>query len=65
MEAILAATAVAAKNIGYGDRLGTIEVGKQADLISLRADPLTQRWAWNTVHFVMKAGQRYDTLSWN
>ncbi|MBI4502708.1 MAG: amidohydrolase family protein [Gemmatimonadetes bacterium] len=65
MDAIRAATAVAAKNIGYGDRLGTLEKGKFADLISLRADPLTRRWAWNTIHFVMKSGQRYDTLSWN
>ena len=65
IDAIRAATAVAAQNIGYGDRLGTIEPGKQADMISLRADPLTERWAWGKVHLVMKAGKRYDTLTWN
>ena len=65
MDAIRAATAVAAQNLGYGDRLGTLEVGKRADMISLRADPLTERWAWNRVHLVMKDGVRYDGLSWN
>ena len=65
MDAIRAATAVAAENIGYGDRIGTIESGKFADLISLRADPLTERWAWGKVHLVMKNGQRYDGLTWN
>jgi imidazolonepropionase-like amidohydrolase len=65
MDAIRAATAVAAQNLGYGDRLGTLEVGKRADMISLRADPLTARWAWNRIHLVMKDGVRYDGLSWN
>ena len=64
MDAIRAATAVAAENLGYGERLGTLEAGKTADVISLGADPLTQRWAWNTVHLVFKDGQRYDQLSW-
>lgn len=64
MDAIRAATAVAARNIGYGDRLGTIEPGKLADMISLRANPLNDRWAWSKVHLVMKEGERYDTLSW-
>jgi len=65
LEAIRSATAVAARNIGYGDRLGTIEPGKIADMISLKADPLTARWSWGKLHLVMKEGQRYDTLSWN
>lgn len=64
MDAIRAATAVAAEVIGHGDTLGTIEPGKYADIISLRANPLEQRWAWNTVHLVFKEGVRYDTLSW-
>ncbi|MBL4802888.1 MAG: amidohydrolase family protein [Emcibacter sp.] len=64
MDAIRAATAVAAENIGYGDRIGTLEPGKYADLISLRADPLNDRWSWHKVHLVYKNGVRYDTLSW-
>ncbi len=64
MDAIRAATSVAAKNLGYGDRLGSLEPGKVADVISLSADPLNQRWAWHTVHLVFKNGQRYDQMSW-
>lgn len=64
MDAIRAATAVSAENIGYGDRIGTLEPGKYADLISLRADPLNERWAWHKIHLVYKNGVRYDTLTW-
>lgn len=64
MDAIRAATAVGAQNIGLGDELGTLEPGKLADMISLKANPLNERWAWHKIHLVMKAGERYDTLSW-
>lgn len=64
MDGVRAATAVAAENIGYGDRLGTLEPGKLADMISLRANPLETRWAWDTIAFIMKDGVRYDGLSW-
>ncbi|MBV7257495.1 amidohydrolase family protein [Pacificimonas sp. WHA3] len=64
MDAIRAGTAVSAEAIGYGDRIGTLEPGKYADLISLRADPLTERWAWHKINLVYKEGVRKDTLSW-
>ena len=64
MDAIRAATAVAAENIGYADKLGVLEPGKFADIISLKADPLKERWAWSKLHLVMKDGVRYDGLSW-
>ncbi len=64
MDAIRSATAVSADAIGYGDKIGTLEPGKYADFISLRADPLNERWAWHKVHLVYKNGVRYDTLSW-
>lgn len=63
-DAIRSATAVAAEIAGYGDELGTLEPGKYADIISLKANPLEQRWAWNTIHLVFKEGTRYDTLTW-
>jgi imidazolonepropionase-like amidohydrolase len=40
MEALLAATSVAAESLGLGSRLGTIELGKLADLIVVEGDPL-------------------------
>jgi imidazolonepropionase-like amidohydrolase len=64
MDAIRAGTAVSAQNIGLGDDLGTLEPGKLADIISLKANPLEERWAWDKIHLVMKGGERYDTLSW-
>ncbi len=40
LEALQAATRNAAQAVGLGDELGTIEVGKHADLVLLDADPL-------------------------
>jgi imidazolonepropionase-like amidohydrolase len=64
MEAIRAATAVSAKLIGYGDRLGTVEPGKLADLISVQGNPLEDIRVMRQIRLVMKDGARYDTLSW-
>jgi imidazolonepropionase-like amidohydrolase len=41
MEALRAATAVAARALRLGDRIGVIEAGKQADLLLFDGDPLT------------------------
>jgi len=40
MEAIVASTRTAAECLGWGDRLGTVEPGKLADLVIARRDPL-------------------------
>ena len=40
MEAIAAATAVAADACGLGDEIGTVEPGKLADLLVVDGDPL-------------------------
>lgn len=40
MDAIRAGTSVGAKLIGYGDKLGTIERGKWADMISVQGSPI-------------------------
>ena len=59
MEAIVAGTRNAADNIGLLDEIGTIEVGKTADLVAVEGDPLediaTLRDA-NNIALVMKAG---------
>ena len=64
MDAIRSATSVAATLIGYGDRLGTIEKGKLADLISVQGDPIRNIKMMRQIRMVMKDGVRYDTLSW-
>ena len=40
MEAIVATTKVAAECLGWEDRLGTVEVGKLADIVIVKTDPL-------------------------
>lgn len=54
--AIRSATVVASQHIEMGDRIGTLEVGKHADLIALGEDPLADITALEEVDFVMKDG---------
>jgi imidazolonepropionase-like amidohydrolase len=61
--ALLAATRNAADCCGVIDRLGTLEAGKLADLISVEGNPLEDIGALERVQFVMKDGSRYDSLS--
>ncbi len=65
LEAIAAGTSVPARLIGYGDKLGTIEPGKTADIISVRGNPAENIRDMLNLHFVMKEGVRYDELSWH
>jgi imidazolonepropionase-like amidohydrolase len=54
LEAIRAGTSGAAQILGAEKELGTIEVGKWADLVFLDADPLADirntRRIWNVMH---------------
>jgi imidazolonepropionase-like amidohydrolase len=59
MEAIRTATASAAALIGVDDQLGTIAVGKLADLIAVSGNPLDDIRRLEQVAFVMKAGVVY------
>lgn len=56
-EAITATTVNAAKLIGMEDKLGTIEVGKIADLIAVEQDPLQDIKALQNVSVVIKEGR--------
>jgi len=58
--ALTAATAVAAEKVGHAARLGTIEVGKEADLLLLRADPLTDIRNTRAIDLVVKRGVGYN-----
>ncbi len=59
MAAIQSATRVAAELLGIEDMLGTIEVGKTADIIAVKGDPIKDISALQDVVFVMKDGVVY------
>jgi imidazolonepropionase-like amidohydrolase len=59
MQAILASTRTPARILGLADRLGTLEVGKLADLVAVRGDPLAEIGLFNDpgrVQVVVKGG---------
>ncbi len=57
LAAIMAATFNAASKVGLEATLGTVEVGKEADLVILDADPLANVMNTRRVHAVIKRGQ--------
>ena len=63
-EVLRAATLHGAEAIGYAQDLGSIEVGKVADLIVLTENPLEDIRNTNTIQYVMKNGELFegDTL---
>jgi len=59
MVAIQSATSVAAKFLRIDDTHGTLEAGKQADIVAVPGNPLDDITAMERVSFVMKAGEIY------
>jgi imidazolonepropionase-like amidohydrolase len=59
MDALRAATAVSARAMGMERRTGTIEPGKEADLLVLDGNPLDAVRNLQRVRLVMKAGALY------
>jgi len=59
MEAIQSATLRAAELLGIQHQLGTIELGKLADIIAIEGDPEKDIQSMKNVVFVMKAGKIY------
>ena len=56
MESLRACTANAADALGLGDRIGTIETGKDADIVILDGDPLRDVDALGRVRWVVQGG---------
>lgn len=56
LEAIAAATGVASQALGMENKIGTIEVGKIADLIVVRGEPFLDLQHLRNVQLVMKEG---------
>jgi imidazolonepropionase-like amidohydrolase/Tol biopolymer transport system component len=65
MQVLKAATIDGADYIGMGDDMGSIKVGKLADLIVLEKDPLEDILNTNSIDMVMINGRLYDTDSMN
>ncbi|MDQ7019419.1 MAG: amidohydrolase family protein [Robiginitomaculum sp.] len=59
MEAIRSATIVASEHLQMADQVGSLEVGKYADLIAVGASPLDDVNELLDVDFVMKGGRIY------
>jgi len=59
LQALRSATSVGAENIGWGDRLGSIEKGKYADIIAVSGNPTVDVTEMERVKFVMKGGEVY------
>jgi imidazolonepropionase-like amidohydrolase len=56
MEVLVAATRNAARAMGRQAEVGTVEVGKAADLVALDADPLADVNNVQRIRWVMKGG---------
>jgi imidazolonepropionase-like amidohydrolase len=56
MRAIVSATTLNARIMGWEDRVGSVEAGKFADLIAVAGDPLADIAQLQRVGFVMKGG---------
>ena len=57
MEAIMAATKISAEVIGLEGLIGTIEPGKEADLVVVGSDPLENIIALRDPKMIMKGGK--------
>ena len=60
MDILIAATRNGAEAYGLGDDLGTIEVGKLADLLVISEDPMTDIGNLRHIEMVIKEGQIID-----
>jgi imidazolonepropionase-like amidohydrolase len=58
-QAIHSATVTASELLGMQNQIGTIEVGKLADIVAVPGDPLKDITVLNKVDFVMKGGVVY------
>jgi imidazolonepropionase-like amidohydrolase len=63
MEAIQSATSVAARRMGWDDRVGSLQAGRFADLIAVKGDPLADITRLQDVAVVIKGGLAFKLPS--
>jgi imidazolonepropionase-like amidohydrolase len=59
MDALITGMSMAAESLRMGDKIGSIAVGMQADLVAVKGNPLEDITAVRNVVFVMKGGTIY------
>lgn len=62
MDVLLAITKNGAELCGVEDKVGTLEAGKLADVISVEGNPLEDIGCLKKVGLIMKSGKRYDQI---
>src|ERR1035438_3322103 len=60
IDALRCATILGAEGLGLNKDVGSLEVGKLADLIIMEKNPLENIRNSNTIQYVMKNGRLYD-----
>ncbi|HSF54050.1 MAG TPA: amidohydrolase family protein [Algoriphagus sp.] len=65
LESLRTATLNGAKTLGLDDQIGSLEVGKLADLIVIDGNPLEDIYQSQNVKFTMVNGRLYDTSTMN
>jgi imidazolonepropionase-like amidohydrolase len=63
-ETLAAATRIPAQMVGLGDELGTLEIGKQADMVVVEGDPLVDLGALRSIRWTIKAGEARTPQDW-
>jgi imidazolonepropionase-like amidohydrolase len=63
MQAIQSATSVAARHMGWDDRVGSLQAGRFADLIAVKGDPLADITRLQDVAVVIKGGLAFKLPS--
>ena len=65
LDALRTATTNAAKILGWENRFGSIEIGKQADIIALNTNPLVNIESVADIHTIVKAGEVFPVAELN
>jgi imidazolonepropionase-like amidohydrolase len=64
MAVLEGATRLPAEMMGRADQIGTVEVGKRADLVVLADDPLSDMKALRSVQWTIKDGEARPPVGW-